>query len=96
MEGRDHYQSAEGIVTIKFPKEAKDEIIPIIQDYFLQERDETLGNLETEFLLDFFLEKIGPLIYNQALQDVKGYLHLRLVDIEDGLYELEKPMPRRN
>lgn len=83
-------------MTIKFPKEAKAQLIPIIQDYFAQERDETLGNLETEFLLDFFLDEIGPLIYNQALQDVKGYLHLRLVDIEDGLYELEKQTPRRN
>ena len=82
-------------MTIKFPKETKEALIPLIQDYFAQERDESLGNLETEFLLDFFIEKIGPVIYNQAIQDAKTYIQTRVVDIEDGLYELEKPLPRQ-
>ena len=82
-------------MTIKFPKETKEALIPLIQDYFVQERDESLGNLETEFLLDFFIQKVGPVIYNQAIQDAKTYIQTRVVDIEDGLYELEKPLPRQ-
>jgi len=81
-------------MAIKFPKETKDRIVPMIQDYFQTEREETLGNLEAEFLLDFFIAKIGPFIYNQALEDARSQLHFKLADLEDGLYELQQPLPR--
>ena len=80
---------------IKFPKEKKERIIPLIQDYFAQERHEEIGNLESEFMLDFFISKIGPFIYNQALYDAQAYLHRKMDDVEAGLYELEQPMPPR-
>lgn len=78
-----------------FSKEQKNHIISLIQRYFDEERNEPLGNLEAEFLLDFFLEKVGPFIYNQALHDTQSYLIRRLADIEDGLIELEQPIPRK-
>ena len=80
-------------MAIKFPQETRRDIVPLIQQYFAEERDECIGNLEAEFLLDFFIAQIGPHIYNQALQDAQAYLRGRLADIEDGLYELEQYPP---
>lgn len=81
-------------MVIKFPKEQKARIIPLIQNYFEDERGEKIGNLAAEFLLDFFVKEIGPFIYNQAISDAQAYLRLRMADIEDGLYELGKPISR--
>ena len=57
-----------------------------IQAYFLKEKDEEIGNLAAEFLLDFFLEKVGPLIYNQAIEDA----HALLLQQIDEMYGLQK------
>ena len=79
---------------IKFPKEQKQELVPLIQQYFEEERGETLGNLETEFLLDFFISKIGPYIYNQAIHTVQAHLTSHLTELAESLYELELPLRR--
>ena len=81
-------------MTIKLPKEQKQQLVQLVQQYFEKERDESLGNLEAEFLLDFFLSKAGPFIYNQAISEAQNYLRLRMTDVEDGFYELEQPLPR--
>ena len=54
-------------MAIKLPKTHKEQIVQAIQQYFEEERDESLGNLEAEFLLDFSISKAGPFIYNQAI-----------------------------
>ena len=64
----------------------KKEAVHEIQAYFLKEKDEEIGNLAAEFLLDFFLEKVGPLIYNQAIEDA----HALLLQQIDEMYGLQK------
>ncbi len=80
---------------IKFSTEEKRSIIPLIQQYFEKERGEEIGNLAAEFLLDFFVSKIGPVIYNHAINDARNYLKERMDELEYGLYELEKPLAER-
>jgi uncharacterized protein (DUF2164 family) len=79
---------------IKFSKEERELIIPFIQQYFAEERDEEMGELAAGFVLDFVLETIGPFIYNKGIQDAQTYLRLRMTEIEEGLYELEQMPPR--
>ena len=50
--------------------------------YFESERDERLGILASEEILDAFLESIGPVIYNRALADAKVWLARRVEDME--------------
>ncbi len=76
-------------MNIKLSAAEKQKTISLIQDYFAKERDEEIGNLAAEFLLDFFIEEIGAIIYNHAIDDARKYLKLRMEDIEYGLYELE-------
>lgn len=66
---------------ITLSKENREELIAYIQDYFFKERDEELGDLAAGFILDFVLEKIGPVIYNQGIEDVYKYLETRNIDI---------------
>lgn len=71
---------------IKLVKEIKEKIIADIQKYFLDERDEEIGNLSAELLLDFMMKTIGPVIYNQAIHDAHFLVSKKLED----LYGLEK------
>ncbi|WP_084052671.1 DUF2164 domain-containing protein [Desulfonispora thiosulfatigenes] len=62
-------------------KDIEKEMVFAIQDYFLKEREEDLGNLEASFILDFFMEKLAPQIYNQGVYDSYKYMEERTEDL---------------
>ncbi len=74
-------------MAIEFDKDQRAQAIKSIQTYFAQKRDEELGNLEAGFLLDFFLEQIGPSIYNRAVGDAQALMQDKLIDIDGELFE---------
>ena len=61
-----------------------------IHTYYLDERGEDIGIIHQEGILDLFLERLAPMIYNKALDDAKYWYSRRLQDIEDDFYELYK------
>jgi len=70
----------------KLGKEVKAKIVSDIQQYFVDERDEEIGNLSAELLLQFMIERVGPAIYNQAIRDAHFLVSKKIED----LYGLEK------
>lgn len=66
---------------IELTKEQKDKAITEIQNYFLNERDEEIGTLQGMLLLDFFMEKVGSIVYNKAIEDAKSFMEDKLEDI---------------
>ena len=77
--------------TIEFSKEEKAIINQKIQLYFKEELEQEIGQFDAEFLLDFFSEEIGPYYYNRGLYDAQAVLENRLEDINQAIYEIEKP-----
>ncbi len=75
---------------ISLTDEERDLFIKDIQYYFQTERDENLGDLGAGFILDFFLEKIAPTLYNHALDDAKHWLTSRLEELDYAYDELKK------
>ena len=80
---------------IQLSTEEKQALTPLLQDYLASELDQDISRFEAEFLLDFILAQIGPVVYNRALQDAQTYVKGRLTEIEHGLFELEKVIPNR-
>ncbi len=76
---------------IEFSKEEKAVIVRKVQMYFSEELDQKIGQFDAEFLLDFFLEEIGPYFYNRGLYDAQAVLEKRLESIAEAIYEMEKP-----
>ncbi|MCX7709909.1 MAG: DUF2164 domain-containing protein [Clostridia bacterium] len=66
---------------IELSKEQKKKAIQDIQEYFARERDEDLGDLAAEIILDFITEKIGSYYYNQAIADVQKYMNEKVEDL---------------
>lgn len=57
-----------------------------LQRYAEENLSEVLGELAAGNLLDFFLEDIAPLIYNQAVTDVQDRLQQRVSDLHGEVY----------
>ena len=67
-------------------KEQKKEMVEKLQSYFLNERDESLGDLAAGLLVDFIVSELGAPIYNQGIADAYRYMSSQI----EGLFELEK------
>ena len=54
------------------------------KEHFAEQFEHRLGNIQAGALLNFFLEEVGPCVYNQAVTEVQERLQLRVseVDIE--------------
>ena len=76
---------------IEFSKEEKDLIVGKIKLYFSEELNQNIGSFDAGFLLDFFTEEVGPYFYNRGLYDARAVLQERLQNIDDAIYEIEKP-----
>ena len=76
---------------IKLEARQKDEAIEKLKKYFDKELHQDIGQFDAEFLLDFFSKEVGSYFYNQGLQDAGKVFEDKLEDIQQHLYELEKP-----
>lgn len=66
---------------IKLSHEKKEAMRSKIVEYFDKERDEDLGDLASQLILDFFVEELGPSIYNQGVEDSYTYTRDKLEDL---------------
>ena len=76
-------------MTIELPKEIRAEAIASIERYFRENMDEKIGNIAAGALLGYFLEEIGPLVYNKAVADVQERLQIRISELDIDHHEDE-------
>lgn len=75
---------------IEIKKERKEILLGDIKAWFWDNREEDIGDLQAELLLDFLMERAGAEIYNQALNDALYWFKNRFNDLEIDYYSLEK------
>ena len=73
------------MVTVELTKQQRTDAIASMQRYF-EENLEPIGDMQAGLLLNFFLEEIGPVIYNQAIADAQARLTQRVADLNGELY----------
>lgn len=76
-------------MAIELSKEARKEAIASIERYFQENMEEKIGNIAAAGLLSFFLEEIGPSIYNRAVTDAQERLQARVQDLDFEVHEDE-------
>ena len=76
-------------MTIELNKDARKQAVLSIERYFLDNMDEKIGNIQAGALLNFFVEEIGPSIYNQAVLEVQERLQTRIMEIDIEVHEDE-------
>lgn len=70
--------------------EEKKKMLDEIVYFFREERDEDLGIIGSETILNFFLDVLGDTIYNRALDDVRIWLKRNIENLESDYYALYK------
>jgi uncharacterized protein (DUF2164 family) len=76
-------------MTIELSKDDRARAIASIERYFAQNMEERIGNLAAGALLGFFLEEIGPCVYNKAVADVQERLQARVMELDLEVHEDE-------
>jgi uncharacterized protein (DUF2164 family) len=71
---------------IELSKTMRGDAVASIQRYFEETLPEPSGEMPAGLLLDYFLEEIGPAIYNQAIADAQAQLQMRLADLQGELF----------
>ena len=76
---------------ITFSPTEKELIVRKIKLYFSEELHQQIGAFDAEFLLDFFAKEIGSYFYNRGLYDAQTLLSDKLTDLQDAIFQLERP-----
>ncbi|MEO6922530.1 MAG: DUF2164 domain-containing protein [Bryocella sp.] len=90
-------------MAIEISERARKDAVASLQKYAEENLPEPIGDLAAGIMLDFFLEEVGPVIYNSAIRDAQTRLQVRIGDLSGELFEdefqywpkLEKKRKRR-
>jgi uncharacterized protein (DUF2164 family) len=77
---------------IELSDQRRGNLVRALKAYFTDNFDEPLSDFRAEGLLDFFVEQLGPQVYNQGVRDARGYMLEKLGDLDGEVYEKE-PRP---
>ncbi|EGQ8056958.1 DUF2164 domain-containing protein [Vibrio alginolyticus] len=75
---------------IKLERAQKEALATAIQDYMQDELDVEIGQFDSEFLIDFITEKLGPIYYNKGVEDAKLLVESRMLEVSEEPYEIEQ------
>ena len=76
-------------MSIKLLDEKEKKIIESIKLYLEENMDLKIGDSKAGLLLDYILKEIGPIVYNQALEDAQKYMMEKLNELDSSLYKPE-------
>ena len=76
-------------MTVKLDDERRQILVSRLRGFFSEEFEEDLSGFRAEKVLDFFLNELGPPVYNQAVKDARGFMLRKLDDLDGEVYESE-------
>jgi uncharacterized protein (DUF2164 family) len=74
---------------MELSKETRAEAVASLRRYMEESGAEPMGELAAGLLLDFFLEEIGPAVYNGAVADAQKRVEERVGDLAGELWKPE-------
>ncbi len=76
-------------MTVTLSKDVQQRAVASIERYFLERMDERIGNVTAAALLAFFVEEVGPTLYNRGVADAQERLQARVQDVDIEVHEDE-------
>lgn len=76
-------------MTIELDKETRAAAVKSIERYFQENLDQRIGNIQAAALLNFFLEEVGPCVYNKAVAEVQERIQMRVSELDIECHEDE-------
>ena len=78
------------LAEIKLDDSIKVAVVAKLQKYVEVELQQEIGSFDAEFLLDFFSKEVGGYYYNQGLADALKSFEIKMEDVGESIYQLEK------
>ncbi len=72
---------------IKLTLQETEEAVHSLKKYCAAELDREVSGLQAKLLLDYIVQEIGPLAYNQGVKDAEEFLRGRLEDLSATVFE---------
>lgn len=72
---------------IELSKEDRQLAVASIERYFRENMEEKIGNIAASGLLSFFLEEVGPSIYNKGVIDAQERMQSRVAELDIEVHE---------
>ena len=76
-------------MSIQLHKDARAAAVRSIERWFQENLEQRIGNVQAGALLGFFLEEIGPSLYNQAVADAQERMQMRVAELDIECHEDE-------
>ncbi|VWX62838.1 conserved hypothetical protein [Burkholderiales bacterium 8X] len=76
-------------MAIELDKDVRKQAIASIERYFRENMENPIGNIGANALLSFFVQEIGPVVYNRAVADVQERIQARVMDLDIEVHEEE-------
>lgn len=72
---------------IRLTEERRHALAAALQEFCSGAFEEELSDYRAERLVEFFVQQLGPTVYNQAIQDARGFVLEKLEDLDVEFYE---------
>ena len=76
-------------MAIELSVEQRKQAMASIERYLRENTDEEIGSIAAGALLGYFLEELGPLVYNRAVAEVQERLQARVMEVDIDVHEDE-------
>lgn len=73
-------------MAIPLADDRRDQLLLALEGFYLKEFDEVLSRFRAEQIVDFLLKALGPPIYNQAVQDARGFMQRKLDELDGEVF----------
>jgi len=74
---------------MKLSKDAEQQMITSIRQFFAVHMDEEIGDLKARLVLDYCVREIGPTIYNRAIADAQAFFQEKVSELDGTCHERE-------
>jgi uncharacterized protein (DUF2164 family) len=74
------------VTTLQLDDTRRERLIQSLRGFHLEQFDEDISAFRAEQLLDFMLGSLGAQVYNQAVQDARAYIQLKLDDLDGEIH----------
>jgi uncharacterized protein (DUF2164 family) len=73
-------------MAMTIPPDTLKQLRASVKRYIIETFDAEAGDLKAQLLLDFCLQEVGAVVYNQAIADAQAYLQGRIADLDAVCY----------
>ena len=72
---------------LELDKDVRSEAIRSIERYFAENLEQRIGNIQAGALLNYFVEEIGPCLYNRGVADAQERMQVRAAELDIECHE---------